>query len=84
MTKFGLDITYGFWWITCQTLSREPSDVKDNVQVHRQLPIGTSAWAWSKYREPLEGLKYKQVSLQRGLICGGNEVNADVDKINIF
>ena len=45
MTKFGLDIAYGFGWISLQTLSGEPSDKKGSVQARGQLPIGTSAWA---------------------------------------
>lgn len=51
MTKFGLAIAYGFWWITCQTLSAEPSDdAKGNLQMHEQLPV--SAWPWSRSSEP--------------------------------
>lgn len=80
MTKFGLDITNGFQWTTCQTLSWEPSDEQNKVQVHKQLPMRTSVWAWPRDLETLGRPKYKQVRLQCGLICGGTKVDADLDR----
>lgn len=44
--------------------------------------IRASAVAWSRYLETLQSPKYKQVSSQCGLICGSNEVGADVDGCN--
>lgn len=54
------------------------------MQVHKQLPIRTSAWAWPRYLETPESPKYKQVSLQCGLIRGGNKLDADVNRWTFF
>ena len=62
----------------------EPPDEEGRVQVHKQLPIRTSAWAWPRYLETPESPKYKQVSLQCGLIRGGNKLDADVDRWTFF
>eukprot|EP00069_Balaena_mysticetus_P019134 bmy_12008T0 len=53
VTKFGLDITNGFQWTTCQTLSWEPSDEQNKVQVHKQLPMRTYVWAWPGHCSPV-------------------------------
>lgn len=76
VTKFGLDTTYGFWWITCRTLSGEPAGKQGDVQwatSNHKLCTGLL-----RYLESLEGLKYKQVSLRCGLMCDGND--GDVDR----